>query len=117
MQNKSYIYIIQFSSLIGGRSLLCRFRESSRRIYHDFKLTPLRELYKRYIESILWLPPLDKVQVHNRLIVKSHLPSKAIRKILVQVPLYVVSVEEIDVEEYKSIIDSLPVMMRKRSAV
>ena len=116
MHNKSYIHIVQFSSLVSGRSLLCRLRESSRRIYHDFRIRPLRELYKFYFESVLWLPAKDEVQIHNRLVIKSLLPSKAIRKILAQVPLYVISVEEIDDEEYKNIIEGLPVMIRKRSA-
>lgn len=117
MHLRPSIHIIQFSSLVSGKSLLCRLRESSRRIYHDFKITPLRELYKLYFESILWLPPIDEVRVHNRLVVKSHLSSKAIRKILAQVPLYVISIKEIDDEEYESIINSLPVMIRKRSAL
>ena len=76
----------------------------------------MRELYKYYFLNVLWIPPIDEVQVYNRLVIKSLLPSKAIRKILAQVPLYVISVEEIDDEEYESIINSLPVMIRKRSA-
>lgn len=110
----NYIYIVHFSSMINGKNLLSRLRESSRRIHHDYKIKPLRELYKEYFESVIWLPPKGELQVYNRLVVKSQLHSKILRQILAQVPVYVVSVEEIEEEEYNLIIDSMPVMIRRR---
>ena len=70
-----------------------------------------------FIDSVIWYPPSGPLQAYNKLLIKSSLSSKELRRIFAQVPIYVVSIEEVDFAQYKSSVDSLPVMIRKRSAV
>lgn len=116
MQSPDNIHIILFSSLMNARNLLDRLRTSSKGIQYGYRIVPLRQVYKMFIDSVIWYPPSDPIQAYNKLLIKSSLSSKELRRILAQVPIYVISIEKVDFAQYQSYVDSLPVMMRKMGA-